>query len=130
MPIARCTPRSKYEPCSGHDRPAAIGVATGVAYCGVHGYDFRRQSTIVGTPMILASRLSQQARVGEVLADEVMLRALRSKHVTFTDRTSRQLKGLGNSIVSYRVEPSGGELVDAVAVPRPTVGRHNELEQL
>jgi class 3 adenylate cyclase/tetratricopeptide (TPR) repeat protein len=108
----------------------AIGLATGVAYCGVHGSDFRRQFTIVGTPMIVSSRLSQKARPGEVLADDVTLRATRLQQVTVAEGRPRQLKGLKDGVLAYRVESVGADLIEATAASRRTFGRGDELGKL
>ncbi|HUP20963.1 MAG TPA: AAA family ATPase, partial [Gemmatimonadota bacterium] len=53
---------------------ASAGVATGVAFCGVHGGDRRRDYTVLGPVMHRAARLMQSAR-GSLFCDEASARA-------------------------------------------------------
>lgn len=88
------------------DLHCTLGVASGRAFCGVYGSDLRREYTLHGEVVNLASRL-MQASTGEILCSEDTANEI-GERVTF--------EALGEITVKGRAEP--------VRVYRPRRLRH------
>ena len=79
------------------------GVATGRAFCGVLGNDLRREYTVHGNVMNLASRLMVAARYG-TLVDHRAASAARGL-ITFEAESPITVKGISDPVVPWR--PTG-----------------------
>lgn len=83
---------------------ARVGIATGIAWCGVLGNLTRREYTVMGNVVNLAARLMASAPAGGLLCDEQTQRGL--KHLSF------EVVSLNPITVKGRSEP--------VSIYRPT----------
>jgi class 3 adenylate cyclase len=79
----------------------AIGVATGVAYCGQAGSGQRCEYTAVGGKVVVAARLMQAAAFGGFLCDEETYKAAQHD-VRFERRPPIRLKGVVELVSVYR----------------------------
>jgi class 3 adenylate cyclase len=99
---------------------AAIGVATGRAYCGAVGTENRREYTVLGDVMNLAARLMQAAR-GTILCDQATQRAACST-VSFERQRPFHVKGKTAPVAAFRpvraARKSERRSPDGRAVPR------------
>lgn len=103
----------------------SVGVASGMAYCGVIGDQRRREYTLIGDAVNTAARLmlSQQA---PVLCDQNTFREAR-RHVAFERLGSLHLKGKTQAVATYR---PAGRLLTPVATVGQLVGREEEQARL
>src|SRR5262249_47416294 len=85
-----------------HGLTPAVGIATGLLYCGVYGTPPRRQYTVAGPTVTLAARLMQHAG-GSILCDAATQeRARRHPAVGFTALAPLQVKGREQPTSVYR----------------------------
>lgn len=85
-----------------------IGVHAGETVETAEGY--------VGSAVNVAARVCSQARPGELLVTDTVRALTRTLlPVRFVNRTTRRLKGIGERVVLYRVEP----LAEGVAIAPP-----------
>jgi class 3 adenylate cyclase/tetratricopeptide (TPR) repeat protein len=106
---------------------SAVGVCTGLAFCGVVGNDRRREYTVMGDVVNLSARLMQAAN-GGVLVDESTARGA-SERVAFEALDPIAVKGKSGLIPVF--VPRDQPVVDP-ELTRATVvlGRDAEREQL
>lgn len=103
-----------------------IGIALGEVVAGEIGGAVRRDYTVLGDTVNLASRLVGEARPGEIVLDDAIWRAV-SNRVFGTSLGERVLKGIGKPQRLWRLDEvregsSSGRL--------PFVGREIELAQI
>jgi class 3 adenylate cyclase/tetratricopeptide (TPR) repeat protein len=113
-------------------RPAAapllthIGIALGDVVAGEIGGSVRRDYTVLGETVNLASRIVGEAKPGEIVLDEAAWRAI-SNRVHGTPLGERVLKGIATPQRLWRFEG----LRDGTTAGRlPFVGREIELAQI
>jgi class 3 adenylate cyclase/tetratricopeptide (TPR) repeat protein len=104
----------------------AVGVTSGVTFCGMRGSLRRREYAVVGDRVNVAARLAQAAGRG-VLVDAATMKATRAR-VSFGSPRELTLKGRSEPVLAY---PALGAL-DDVAIDRSAslVGRQSELALL
>jgi adenylate cyclase len=104
----------------------AVGVTSGVTFCGMRGSLRRREYAVVGDRVNVAARLAQAAGRG-VLVDAATMTATRAR-VSFGPPRELTLKGRSEAVLAY---PALGAL-DDVAIDRSVslVGRQSELALL
>jgi class 3 adenylate cyclase/CheY-like chemotaxis protein len=101
----------------GHVLQVGMGIATGYATMGRIGFEGRYDYGGIGNAIILASRLSSEAKAGEILIAQRTFGALDGA-VEAEPAGERQLKGFSRPMAVYSVEPpAGGRGEAAVAVP-------------
>jgi adenylate cyclase len=89
---------------SAADTDAALPeLRAGVAY----GPALNRAADWYGRPVNLASRLTDVARPGSVLAQDVVREALRDDGFAWSFAGARRLKGISEPVRLYRVRPAG-----------------------
>lgn len=114
-----------------HDRLVAlgcspsIGLTTGRAFCGEVGNGRRREYTLIGDVVNLASRLMAAAQ-GGILCDQHTFQASQNR-VSYEALAPIPVKGKAEPVAIFRPL----ELVSAAVTPRSiVVGRHPERAQL
>ena len=98
---------------AGIQMASSIGVATGRAFCGVYGADFRRQYSAVGPVMNIAARLMQAAGNG-ILVDEPTQRAAAGLGIAFDVPRRLRLKGINPPLAVYAPSSGRTTIVDRV----------------
>jgi adenylate cyclase len=101
----------------GHVLQVGMGIATGYATMGRIGFEGRYDYGGIGNAIILASRLSGEAKPGEILIAQRTFGAIDGA-VPAEPAGERQLKGFSRPLLVYSVAPAGGSGaadVDAVA---------------
>jgi adenylate cyclase len=96
----------------GHVLQVGMGIATGYATMGRIGFEGRYDYGGIGNAIILASRLSSEAKAGEILISQRTFGALDGA-VPAEDAGERQLKGFSRPMAAYRV--TAGEAAAAAA---------------
>jgi class 3 adenylate cyclase/predicted ATPase len=104
----------------------AIGVTTGRVFAGPVGSTTRREYTVIGDTVNLASRLMTAARPGQIRCDYETYHTARGK-LSFEFLAPISVKGKAGLIRVYR--PVGEAGVKA-PTDRPLVGRHAEVARL
>jgi len=113
----------------GLARPPAIGVARGLSYAGAYGSPLRRTYGVLGREVIRAARLMEQARPGEVLAPEFLLR--RAPEFQVEARGALALKGFEGLTPAVRVTGRASRAEVALSLDGdPLEGRDQELAVL
>jgi adenylate cyclase len=105
---------------------ASIGVTSGLLFCGEYGGARRRDYSVLGTAIVLSSRLMEQAGSG-VLCDAATAAAV-EKRVTFSSSTTLRLKGWARPVAAYRPEAISRAV--HFKVVRRTIGRDHERQIL
>jgi len=90
----------------GHVLQVGMGIATGYATMGRIGFEGRYDYGGIGNAIILASRLSSEAKAGEILIAQRTFGAMDGA-VAAEDAGERQLKGFSRPMPVYRIDPSG-----------------------
>ena len=91
----------------GHVLQVGMGIATGYATMGRIGFEGRYDYGGIGNAIILAARLSSEAKAGEILIAQRTFGAMDGA-VPAEEAGERQLKGFSRPMPVYRVDPSGG----------------------
>lgn len=86
----------------GHDLALGVGVAVGHATMGRIGFEGRYDYGAVGPVTNLASRLSSQARAGQILIGQRVFAAVEGSIAT-APVGELDLKGFGRAVVAYEV---------------------------
>ena len=86
----------------GYELGLGIGVATGYATLGRIGFEGRYDYGAIGNAVILAARLSDAARPGEVLLSQRTHAAIENR-VIAEPVPDMQLKGFGRRVVATRL---------------------------
>ena len=103
-----------------------IGIALGEVVAGEIGGAVRRDYTVLGDTVNLASRLVGEAKPGEIVLDDAAWRAV-SNRVRGTALGERMLKGIAKPQRLWRLD----EVREGAATGRlPFVGRETELAQI
>lgn len=84
----------------GRGLRAPVGIATGVAFCGVIGSEERCEYTVIGDVVNLAARLMQRAHDG-VLCDEATRRVV-GEQVVFEEPEPLDIRGKQEPVSVYR----------------------------
>ncbi len=104
------------------DRPSAIGVATGLVFCGPIGNHVRREYTMVGDAANLASRLMESVAGIDrpdrfaILCDEATYRATRHD-ISYDRLPAVTLKGRQQPVPLYRPRLAGARAWPALNHP-------------
>jgi adenylate cyclase len=89
----------------GHGLQVGIGIATGYATMGRIGFEGRYDYGGVGNAIILASRLSSEARAGEILAAQRTQAAIDGA-VRAVPAGERSLKGFSRPMPVFSIDPA------------------------
>ena len=98
----------------GHVLQVGMGIATGYATMGRIGFEGRYDYGGIGNAIILASRLSSEAKAGEILIAQRTFGAMDGA-VAAEPAGERQLKGFSRPMAVYSVEPSAAAHTDTAA---------------
>jgi len=90
----------------GHVLQVGMGIATGYATMGRIGFEGRYDYGGIGNAIILAARLSSEAKAGEILIAQRTFGAMDGA-VPAEEAGERQLKGFSRPMPVYRIDPSG-----------------------
>jgi class 3 adenylate cyclase/CheY-like chemotaxis protein len=105
----------------GHVLQVGMGIATGYATMGRIGFEGRYDYGGIGNAIILASRLSSEAKAGEILISQRTFAAVDGA-VPAEAAGERQLKGFSRPMPVYSVEPAAAaEDIHPPSVPAAEV---------
>ena len=107
---------------SAHGCKGSIGVTSGLLFCGEYGGARRRDYSVLGTAIVLSSRLMEHAENG-VLCDAATAAAV-EKRVTFSASTTLKVKGWAKPVAAFRPEAISRPV--HFKVVRRTIGRDHE----
>jgi tetratricopeptide (TPR) repeat protein/class 3 adenylate cyclase len=102
-----------------------LGIASGLAFCGIIGGDERCQYAAVGARVNLAARLMQRADWGEIMTDE---NVQRNRNFRFQAVGDDKFKGFSEKIPFFKL--IGRNLSGRTSFAGALVGRREELDQL
>ena len=116
-----------------YGRPSAVGVTTGLLFCGPVGHPQRREYTMVGEAMNMASRLMEAAQTAYnknkqlpvIYCDEATYQAAQDDLV-FETLPSIQVKGKAQAIAIYQPRLQDNK-AEQVPVWRRTMNAHGQL---
>lgn len=99
----------------GHDLGFGIGISVGHATLGQVGFARRREYTVIGSVVNLASRLCDEAQPGQIVVSQRVLTAVEQsvKSAPLGDMT---LKGFKRPITVYDIQSWRGETSDTKSV--------------
>jgi adenylate cyclase len=86
----------------GHELGLGVGIASGYATLGRIGFEGRYDYGALGTVTNLASRLSNDAKPGQILISQRLYAAV-DEHVQAEEVGELELKGFGRPVVAYEV---------------------------
>jgi class 3 adenylate cyclase len=92
----------------GHDLGLGIGIAVGYATLGQVGFARRREYTVIGGVVNLASRLCDEAKAGQIVVSQRVLTAV-EQSVKYAPLGDMSLKGFKRPITVYDVQSWLGE---------------------
>lgn len=81
-----------------------IGVNSGKVRAGVIGSELRKEFTVVGDPVNLASRLCDMAGAGEIYVSHSLFRSLDQRDVDITDLGNLSIRGKEGEVAVYRLD--------------------------
>lgn len=110
----------------GHDLGFGIGISVGHATLGQVGFARRREYTVIGSVVNLASRLCDEAQPGQIVVSQRVLTAVEQsvKSASLGDMT---LKGFKRPITVYDIQSWRGETSDTKLV-RPKLAKKGKKE--
>lgn len=110
----------------GHDLGFGIGISVGHATLGQVGFARRREYTVIGSVVNLASRLCDEAEPGQIVVSQRVLTAVEQsvKSAPLGDMT---LKGFKRPITVYDIQSWRGETSDTKSV-RPKLAKKGKKE--
>ena len=116
-----------------YGRPSAVGVTTGQLFCGPIGHPQRREYTMVGEAMNLASRLMEEAQaiynknkqLPAIYCDAATYEAARD-HLLFDSLPPIRVKGKAQPIAIYRPRVQN-DMAEQVPIWRRSVRTHGRL---
>jgi class 3 adenylate cyclase/tetratricopeptide (TPR) repeat protein len=88
----------------------SVSVATGRAFCGVYGGEFRQQYSAVGPVMNVAARLMQETPVG-IVVDEATQKTAAGIGIVFDPPRRLHLKGMQQLLAAYSPSSDSGRIV-------------------
>jgi len=113
----------------GFPEKVQIGMTVGLNYCGDVGASFRKDYTVIGESVNLASRLMVTAKPGEIIIDEVMqARIAKSFEISF--KANMKFKGIEQMVPAYFL---GKEISENTMQPdyeEGFIGRDSEMASL
>ena len=96
----------------GYDLGFGVGISTGFATAGRIGFEGRYDYAAIGNAVIMASRLSGQAKAGEILLSQRSYAAV--EHSVEADPIDGvQLKGVSHPVTAFSVRSLRGEAAPA-----------------
>jgi class 3 adenylate cyclase len=91
----------------GYELGLGVGVATGYATLGRIGFEGRYDYAAIGNAVILASRLSAEAKAGQILLSQRTFAAV-EEAITAEPAGELTLKGISRPVPAYDVPVSAG----------------------
>jgi class 3 adenylate cyclase/tetratricopeptide (TPR) repeat protein len=111
--------------------PSAIGVSTGLAFCGLVGSSARREYAVMGDAVNTAARLMQAAEFGQTLVSGATQGQVEGRF-SWTRLEPLKLKGKSRPVPVFEHRVAEGEVsarLHEPAYPLPMVGRESELNE-